>query len=173
MIRKQLSKQATTQKNLEGKKNQTNKKENITSARENSKSENRSVTSNSLQSHGLNLPGSSVHGNLQARMLEWVAVPFWWGSSQPRNRGKVSRIAGRFFTIWATREPGTREQILYYSIYMSRKSKSTGTEIEEWNKRGGSTGRGTRDVSGVLVLLLSWLSGGYRVFLQKAIKLCP
>ena len=49
-------------------------------------------------------PGSSVHGILQARILEWVAIPFSRGSSQPRNRTQVSCIAGRFFTIWATRE---------------------------------------------------------------------
>ena len=35
-------------------------------------------------------PGSSVHGILQARMLEWVAIPFSRGSSQPRDRIKVS-----------------------------------------------------------------------------------
>ena len=51
-----------------------------------------------------NQPGSSVHGILQARMLEWVAIPFSRGSSPPRKRTWVSRIAGRFFTIWATRE---------------------------------------------------------------------
>ena len=45
-----------------------------------------------------------VHGILQARILEWVAVPFSRGSSQPRGRTQVSRIAGRFFTSWATRE---------------------------------------------------------------------
>ena len=44
-------------------------------------------------------PGSSVHGILQARLLEWVAVPFSRGSSRPRDRTQVSRIAGRFFTI--------------------------------------------------------------------------
>ena len=44
------------------------------------------------------LPGSSVHGILQARILEWVAVPFSRGSSQPRDRTQVSHIAGRFFT---------------------------------------------------------------------------
>ena len=49
-------------------------------------------------------PGSSVHGILQARILEWVACPFSKGSSQPRDRTCISRIAGRFFTIWATRE---------------------------------------------------------------------
>ena len=43
------------------------------------------------------LPGSSVHGILQARMLEWVAVSFSRGSFPPRNRTWVSCIAGRFF----------------------------------------------------------------------------
>ena len=38
------------------------------------------------------------------RILEWVAFPFSRGSSQPRNQTRVSCIAGRFFTSWATRE---------------------------------------------------------------------
>ena len=50
------------------------------------------------------LPGSSVHDILQARVLEWVAVPFSRRSSQPRDQTQVFRIAGRFFTVWATRE---------------------------------------------------------------------
>ena len=50
------------------------------------------------------LPDSSVHGFLQARILEWVAIPFSRGSSWPRNQTQVSWIAGRFFTIWVTRE---------------------------------------------------------------------
>ena len=49
-------------------------------------------------------PGSSVHGILQARVLEWVAIAFSRGSSRPRDWTQVSRIAGRCFTIWATRE---------------------------------------------------------------------
>ena len=49
-------------------------------------------------------PGSSVHGILQARLLEWVAILFSSGSSWPRDWTQVSPIAGRFFTIWATRE---------------------------------------------------------------------
>jgi len=49
-------------------------------------------------------PGSSVHGILQARILEWVAIPFSRGSSCSRNQIWVSCIVGRFFTIWATRE---------------------------------------------------------------------
>ena len=44
-------------------------------------------------------PGSSVHGILQARILEWVANPFSTGFSQPRDQAWVSPIAGRFFTI--------------------------------------------------------------------------
>ena len=49
-------------------------------------------------------PGSSIHGILQARKLEWVATAFLRGSSQPRDQTQVSRIAGRRFTPWATRE---------------------------------------------------------------------
>jgi len=47
-------------------------------------------------------PGFSVHGILQARILDWIAIPFSRGTSQPRNRTLVSCMAGRFFTIWAT-----------------------------------------------------------------------
>ena len=46
----------------------------------------------------------TIHGILQARILEWVAVPFSRGSSQPRDWTQVSRIAGGFFKSWATRE---------------------------------------------------------------------
>jgi len=49
-------------------------------------------------------PGYSVPGILQARKLEWVAIPFSRGSSQPKDQTNVSCIAGRCFTIWATRE---------------------------------------------------------------------
>ena len=44
-------------------------------------------------------PGSSVHGILQARILEWLAIPFSRGSSQPRDQTQVSCIAGGFFTV--------------------------------------------------------------------------
>ena len=57
--------------------------------------------------------GSSVHGILQARILEWVAIPFSRGSSQPRDWTQVSCIASRFFTLWATREALTNlDQLL-------------------------------------------------------------
>ena len=48
-------------------------------------------------------PGSSIHGILQARILEWVAISFSRGSSWPRDWAQVSCIAGRFFT---TEPPG-------------------------------------------------------------------
>ena len=57
-----------------------------------------------LHPQDCSLPGSSVHGIVQARILVWIAVLFSRGSSQPRDQTQVSCIAGRFFTIWATRE---------------------------------------------------------------------
>ena len=50
------------------------------------------------------LPGSSVYGIFQARILEQVAIPFSRGSSQTRGQAQVSCIARKFFTIWATRD---------------------------------------------------------------------
>ena len=50
------------------------------------------------------LPGFSVHGIFQARVLEWVAISFSRGSSWPRDRTQIACIAGRRFTLWATRE---------------------------------------------------------------------
>ena len=48
--------------------------------------------------------GCSVHGTFQARILEWVTISFSRGSSQSRDQTWVSCTAGRFFTIWASRE---------------------------------------------------------------------
>ena len=61
--------------------------------------------------------GSSVHGILQARILEWVAITFSRGSSQLRNRTWVSCIAGRFFTVWATREAQEVRQGVYDQVW--------------------------------------------------------
>ena len=52
---------------------------------------------NESESESLSHP--SVHGILQARILEWIAIPFSRGSSWPRDRTQVSCMAGRFFTI--------------------------------------------------------------------------
>ena len=61
-----------------------------------------SVVSNSFDPMGCSPPGSSVHGILQARIVEWVAVPFSRGSSQHKNRTQASPLVGGFFTSWAT-----------------------------------------------------------------------
>ena len=79
------------------------------------------VVSNSLQCHGLMEPpwspaGSSVHGILQARILQCVAIPFSRESPWPRDQTKVSGIAGRFFTVWATKE-------MYYFVLPPEKTQ--------------------------------------------------
>ena len=67
---------------------------------------------------GCSLPGSSVHGIFQARVLEWVAISFSRGSSRPRDRTRVSHIAGRCFTIWTTREAllQVREEYIFHRV---------------------------------------------------------
>ena len=64
--------------------------------------------------HG-SLPGSSVHGILQARILECIALPFYSGSSKPGDWAQISCIGGRFFTIWATRK--TLSLIIWANFY--------------------------------------------------------
>ena len=61
-------------------------------------SESHSVVSNSLQPHDY-----TAHGIFQARILQWVAIPFK-RSAWPRDQTQVSYIAGGFFTSWATKE---------------------------------------------------------------------
>ena len=66
------------------------------------------------------VPDSSIHGIFQARILEWVAISFSWGSSQPRDQTCVSvspALAGKFFTSWATGKP--RDQALVTLKYVS------------------------------------------------------
>ena len=67
------------------------------------------------------LPGFSVHEIFQARILEWVAIPFSRGSSQPRDWTHVSYVcctAGRFFTFWATEPPMVLGSVLISFFYM-------------------------------------------------------
>ena len=66
-----------------------------------------SVESDSLQLHDCRLSGSSVHGNSQVRMLEWAAISFFRGSSQPQNQTCISCLARGFFTTEATWETCT------------------------------------------------------------------
>ena len=60
-------------------------------------------------------PGSSVHRILQASILEWVAISFSKGSSQPRGRTQVSCIAGKFFTTEPPGKPTTHTETVYFS----------------------------------------------------------
>ena len=60
------------------------------------------------------LPGFSVHGVFQARVLLWGAIAFSRGSSWPRDRTQVSCIAGRCFTLWAVRYWGEGQYIRFW-----------------------------------------------------------
>ena len=71
-------------------------------------------------------PGFFVHGILQAKILEWVAISFSRGSSRPRDRTQVSHIAGRCFNLWATREVPPEYPGWVWSLEFSVK--------EEWKK---------------------------------------
>ena len=73
-------------------------------------------------------PGSSVRGILQARIPEWLAIPFPRRSSWPRDRNPVSCIAGRFFTIWAIR-PKNDECWNSLTIKKKKKRNSLTTSI--------------------------------------------
>ena len=66
-------------------------------------------------------PGSSVHGILQVRILEWRAIPFSRGSSWPKDQTQVFRTAARFFTIWAIR---VAPQVIHVCDKKFRKMKT-------------------------------------------------
>ena len=63
------------------------------------------------------LPGSSVHGIFQARVLESGGIAYSRGSSWPRDRSQVSRIVGRCFTVWATREVFFSIPLIIFKTY--------------------------------------------------------
>ena len=63
------------------------------------------------------LPGSSVHGILQARILEWVTISFSRGSSWPRDWTQVSHIGGRRFNLWATREAWIKSSTSFFLFW--------------------------------------------------------
>ena len=74
-------------------------------------------------------PDTSVQGIYQAWILEWVAVSFSKGSSQPRDRTQVSRIVGRRFTVWATREAGS---FLTHGVCVKHWSCTVLTHSPQW-----------------------------------------
>ena len=73
--------------------------------------------------------GSSVHGILHARILEWVAILFTRRSSWPKDQTQVFCIAGRFFTVWATREAHDYTWRLYSLGEHRKKEKHRSLEI--------------------------------------------
>ena len=83
-----------------------------------------SVVSDFFDPMGCSPPSSSVHGILQARILEWIAISFSRGSSRPRDQTQVSHIAGRHFNLCATREA------LKYKNTVSQKTSYRDTELQ-------------------------------------------
>ena len=65
-------------------------------------------------------PGSSVHGILQARILEWLAISFSRVSSRPRNRSRGSCAAGKFFTNCATRQALDMYEVKWSEVKLLR-----------------------------------------------------
>ena len=87
------------------------------------------------------LPGSSVHGILQARILEWVPIPFSRRSFWPRDWTKVACTAGRFFTVWVTREAllhfiwlwSSKGKELFYDMWKLREIQNSVSTNVYWN----------------------------------------
>ena len=98
---------------------------------------------------GYNSSGSSVHGILQARILEWVAIPFSRGSSRPRDQTQVSCTASAFFTIWATRE--AQGLIQTYQNYILTFAKTHVFSFNEWHTQQLGT-RTSQELRGHLPL---------------------
>ena len=76
-----------------------------------------------------NSPSSSVHGIFQARIMGWVDIPFSRGSSQPKDWTHISCIAGRFFTIWDTREA---LRFWYYQMTLWEKAMTPHSSTLAW-----------------------------------------
>ena len=92
-------------------------------------------------------PSSSVHGISQARILRWVAISFSRGSSRPSDWTWVSHIAGRFFTVWATRQihlyplvlfnsPSLHHHCLFYLAPHSLCFRYSTSVFEGWREMG-------------------------------------
>ena len=93
------------------------------------------------------LPGSSVHGILQVRILEWIAISFSRGSSRPKDQTLVSCIAGRFFPV------SCNKRLLWYSSYYSHST-------EEWSGLDPYSHSGTQGLQHFqhIVSKVKWVS---------------
>ena len=88
------------------------------------------------------LPGFSIHGILQARILEWVTISFSRGSSWPRDGTQVSLIGGRCFNLWATREACWVAQLCLTLLWLHGLQPSR--LLCPWDCPGKNTGVGCR-----------------------------
>ena len=100
-----------------------------------------------------NPPGSSVHEILQARILEWVTIPFSRGSSWPRDPTQVFCIADRFFTIWATREAHNLwcmkvkvKSLSCVQLFATPWTIESARLLCPWNSPGKNTGVGSHSL---------------------------
>ena len=81
-------------------------------------------------------PGSSVHGILQARVPEWGTIAFSRRSSRPRDGTWVSRIVGRCFTVWVTREVClwlTHSKIIKWKYHNNKLMLEKGENKKKWS----------------------------------------
>ena len=97
---------------------------------------------------GYSLSGSSVHQIFQARVLEWVAVSFSRGSSQPRDLNRVSCIAGRGFYHLDFPGPSGKSKRENYHVKVKVTSDSLRphglySPWSPWNSPGQNTGVGS------------------------------
>ena len=97
-----------------------------------------SIVSDSLRPMDCSMPGASVHGIIQARILEWVAMPFFRRSSQPRDWTQVSCIVGGFFTVWATKEARLAAKYLLFNISFMKYNCLTYVS-QRWHKTFNGT----------------------------------
>ena len=106
-------------------------------------------------------PGSSVHGILQARILEWVAIPFSRGSSQAGDQTRVSCTTGRFMTVWATGKPIC---YYFYSKCPSLSSSPTSPSSPGWLLLFFECSAKSSSPLGSLFWILEWGRGSHPVF---------
>ena len=103
-----------------------------------------SVLSESVQPVDCSPPGFSVRGILQARILEWVAMPSSRGSSQPRDQTQVSCIGGGLFSIWAHSMGSPLYALNIYTFYFIN---YTTIKLEKMNWETGKREQRRKDRS--------------------------
>ena len=124
----------------------------------------------------------TVHGILQARMLEWVAFPFSRGSSQHRDWAQVSLIAGRFFTSLATRKPkntGVGSRSLLLQIFLTQESNQGLLNCRRIPYQLSHQGRPTPvsraihvAANGIISFFFLWLSNMFNTQIQHILVNC-